>query len=203
MFRTRSSPGETGGVLAYLPLVLMVVLMPLIAWLVIGYLEPKPEKTEEPAKIKKVKKIGAPSNMAVPVIDGVLGFVKGNPRNGISPIITNTNAIAANISDLGDITVTLADTKSAHNAVIQIYVVGDDTDEIIRRINETIVKAIARNDRTTFFDQVTKLLSSKFIKDTFEPSFKNILRGEIKALCDQVLGTNVVREVVITKFLSK
>lgn len=181
----------------------MVVLMPLIAWLVIGYLEPKPEKTEEPAELKKVKKIGAPSNMAVPVLDGVLGFVKGDPRNGISPIITTTNRIGANISDLGDIIVTLADTKSAHNAVAQIYVVGDDTDEIIRRINETIANAVKNDERTTFFDHVTKLLSSKFIKDTYEPSFRKTLRGEIKALSDQVLGTNVVREVVISKFLSK
>lgn len=195
--------------LSHLPVILMVVLMPVIAWFVLGFLEKKPEKQETSEETQGAhgggggRALGAPSNMAVPVLPQVLGFVKGNPKKGIYPIITSTNAIAGNKTDLGEIIVSLADKKSVHNAVAQIYVSGNDTDEIIRRINATISEAMAKDQPISFFDRVVGLLSSKLIKETQQPGFRKTLREELQSLCNEVLGSNIVQEVVITKFLAK
>ena len=196
VLRIRTNRRQDGGIRAFLPTILMVVLTPVIAWFVLGYLEEKPETKEEPVKEKKEKGFGAPRGLAVPVISGQLGFINGNPKNGMYPRIAATNDIPSNRMGLEEMIITLAD-RTVHNAVAQIYVIGEDTDEVMRRINLT------RREAVSFFERVTNHLSLKTMDEVQAPAFRNVLRAEILVLCDEFLGTNIVQEVVISKFLSK
>lgn len=183
--------------MAYLPMLLMLVVTPVVAWFVLGHLNKKPETGDDAVKEEKIKGPGAPSRLAVPVIPGPLDFYKGNPKKGEFPRIANTNDIVANKTELEEMIITLADNRTAHNAVLQVFVIGEDTDEIMRRIN------LSRLDAISFFERVTNLVSSKLFSEVQTPGFRNILRDEIKLLSNEVLGSNIVQEVVISKFLSK
>lgn len=195
--RIRTNRRQDGGIRAFLPTILMVVLTPVIAWFVLGYLEEKPEPKDEPVEEKKEKGFGAPEGLAVPLISGQLGFIEGNQRKGIYPRIGATNDLEKNRTDLEEIIITLADQKTVHNAVAQIFLIGENTDEVMRRINLT------RREAVSFFERITNHLTLKTMDEVQTPGFRNLLREEILVLCDEFLGTNIVQEIVITKFLSK
>ncbi|MCF7763668.1 MAG: flagellar basal body-associated FliL family protein [Verrucomicrobia bacterium] len=199
-FNTRTN---AGAVPAFVPVLLMAILMPLAAWFILGEMDKKAAASKVPEVIKPKKMYDAPANLAVPVVPGLLHFLEGDAKSGAVPRVVATNDIVMKRNRLAEIVVTLADKDSAHHAVFQLYVTAEDTDLLIQKINATVKQALELNAPVSYYDRVTNLISSKTIKEVQALNFRRGVREEIISLSNEVLGSNVVKEVIISKSLSK
>jgi hypothetical protein len=181
----------------------MAILMPVAAWFILGEMDKKEVASKVPEVIKPKKMYDAPANLAVPVVPGLLHFLEGDAKSGAVSRVVATNDIVMKRNQLAEIVVTLADKKSAHHAVFQLYVTAEDTDLLIQKINATVQQAVELNAPVSFYDRVTNFISSKTIKEVQGLTFRRGLREEIVSLSDEVLGSNVVNGVIISKSLSK
>jgi flagellar basal body-associated protein FliL len=162
------------------------------AWFAMGYLKkkdaskPKLSKEEE-AKLNAPR---APKRMPVPLLrDTIVYFPKVAGNDSSYDMIISTNAKAARYDK---IIVTLADTKRERFAVARISLIADDTNQLIEAINENQPKV---------YDSIAKMLSLKTVKDIQTPAFRNLFRMDVMNVCNKILGTNLVREVLLSEFM--
>ncbi|MBI2947633.1 MAG: flagellar basal body-associated FliL family protein [Verrucomicrobia bacterium] len=136
-----------------------------------------------------------PPRLPLPIAESTLVFLAGNPSKDIPPRIVTTNAFKVNSTRPNKITIMFADqTKRKHYAVTQLYLAGEDTEGLMRLINEK---------QAVLFENITNLLSAKMFRDVRRLGFRKLLRGEITVLVNQILETNLVQEVIIPEFITQ
>jgi flagellar basal body-associated protein FliL len=161
-------------------------------WFTLGYLKKKDVAQEEVSKEDAAKKLlpHAPKGMPVPLVRDTVVYLPKLPGKELSQdMIVSTNAKAARLEQ---IVVQLADTKRPRHAVARIALVSNDTDQLIEKINENQPK---------IFDSISKLLALKTAKEVQMPSFRSLFRADVMTVCNKLLGTNLVHEVLIPEFM--
>lgn len=192
------------GLLSLLPLIAVILVVPVAGWFGLDYYKKKTRSkapgSAETAKADEKKEakhsLHVPSRLPVPIAESPLVFLPGDPKNDVPPRIVTTNAFVANSRKPEEIVITFADPgpRKKHHAVAQFYLVGEDTEALLRSVNE---------HQAALFESVTNLLSAKYFKDTKVPGFRKVLRSELIGLSNQILGSNLVQEVIIPRFLSQ
>lgn len=197
------------GFLSFLPLIAILLIVPVGGWFGLEYFKKKKAgaKTEGKAEEKGESAHGgghgkeakhtlhAPARLAMPITESPLVLVAGDPKNDVPARIVGTNAFKVNSIKPDKITIMFADaTKKKHYAVTQIYLAGEDTEALLRKVNEK---------QALLFENVTNLLSAKMFRDTRKPGFRRQLRSEIIVLANQILETNLVQEVIIPEFITQ
>lgn len=150
----------------------------------------------------------APRKMPVPLTGGSLIFEPGPSGAGIirvtnaPPSITfessqkrqfeGLDTLRAQKSRHAGMIVKLADTRRDRFAIIEIFMVGENTDALIARANST---------RPKLYQGVMNLLSSKTAAQLDGPGGRQFLRSEILDLCHQILGPKIVDEILITRLI--
>ncbi len=190
-----------GGGSSFMPLFLALILMPGVAYLTFKYM-PGIQKarsgfasagTNQPsgmaASPTKKKKGRAQPNMPVPLVNGRLGFHADVAKQPGQNRLVMTNA--PNVRTF-DIALKLADINKPRYAMMEIFMIAEDTDELIAKANLNQPK---------LFEGFTNLLSNKTANQLMKPGGRNILRAELVALCNQVLGPDAVREILIQTLL--
>lgn len=141
---TDSDSGGRRGFAAYLPLIVALLVMPGVAYLTLKYLpelktlqrQAADASTNQPSakptnQFKLLKQKAAP-RMPVPIADGQLGFdpdVSKEP-GPVRLVLTN----APNVSNF-TMTLRLADRNRPRHALVELFMLGENTDELIAKAN--------------------------------------------------------------------
>ena len=205
------------GLLSLLPIIALVVILPVGGWFgydfyrkkkagagesagagagAHGKPEGKPAEKGEGGHGKEAKHtLRMPPRLALPIADSPLVYLAGDPSKDIPPRIVTTNAFKVNSIRPYKITIMFADqTKKKHFGVMQLYLAGQDTEGLMRVINEK---------QAVLYENITNLLSAKMHRDVRRLGFRNLLRSEITVLVNQILETNLVQEVIIPEFITQ
>jgi flagellar basal body-associated protein FliL len=200
-----------------LPIIALAIVLPVGGWFGFDYFKKKkaaagagaeeagkpdgkePEKGEAHGKAGHGKEtkhtLRIPPRLPLPIADSTLVFLAGNPGKEIPPRIVTTNAFKMNSTRPSKITVMFADqTKKKHFGVMQIYLAGQDTEGLMRLINEK---------QAVVYENITNLLSAKMHRDVRRLGFRKLLRSEITVLVNQILETNLVQEVIIPELMTQ
>jgi len=194
-----SKPKRSLASLILLPAIL--ILVPVGGWFGLDIFMKKKTGAKAPAKQeenehkkKTVHSLSVPNRLPMPIAESPLVFLRADPSKDIPPRIITTNAFKAGSLRPDEIVIRFADVKKKHHAVIQLRVAGDDTEELLRKMND---------HQAVLFENITNLLSGKFYKETKAPGFRSILRSEVAGLVNHLLGSNLVQEVIIPKFITQ
>ncbi|MBM3832708.1 MAG: flagellar basal body-associated FliL family protein [Verrucomicrobia bacterium] len=198
---TDSDSGGRRGFAAYLPLIVALLVMPGVAYLTLKYLpelktlqrQAADASTNQPSakptnQFKLLKQKAAP-RMPVPIADGQLGFdpdVSKEP-GPVRLVLTN----APNVSNF-TMTLRLADRNRPRHALVELFMLGENTDELIAKAN------LANSKDPGLYRSITNRLSGKTADNLLKPGSRNVLRTELLALCNQLMGSNTVHEILIT-----
>jgi flagellar basal body-associated protein FliL len=191
-----------GGFSAYLPLILALLLMPGVAYLTLKYL-PGIQAARSQAGVGGTNQLAAAHatnqakastkrahpRMPVPLADGYLGFAPEVPKNPGPARLILTNAPRAPDFRFA---LKLADTKRTRYALLELFMVSEDTDSLIAKAN---------SHHTSLFQQTTNLIGRKTAENLLKPGARNILRSELITVFNEVLGSNTVTEILFPTFL--
>lgn len=213
-----------GGFAAYLPLVLAIVIMPTSAWFIIDFKVNKAGKKSagaetdehaEPAKGEesssshgggahggakgkdkgKSTKKERNTKLPIPLTRNAITFIQKDPdKEGDFDkiVVSDHKGETKDLAQAENIVVNAANSPG-HYVVAQFSVLGDHP-ELITRLNE---------NRERLIDIAIGTLSSKSLDEIEKPGFRNILRSELLALFNQVLGSGTLQDIVITKFVTQ
>lgn len=195
------------GMMFFLPIILLALLLPVGGWFGLKYFNKHKASgsTDSAAELEKKEKEKEkarasllPKRLPMPITDKVLTYIPGNPKEDVPPRIVTTNALVANSRKPFQIVVLFADTRKKHYGVGQFYLAGDNTDGLMRRMNDLVT-----TNQAVLLESVTNLLSAKLYKDTKVPGFRQLLRAQLFELSNQILGSNLVQEVIIPEFMTQ
>lgn len=173
----------------------VLVATPAVTWFALDFSKSGAGKpAAKPVKKRAYPLLGAPPNLAIPLVRTQVVFIAQNDDKGIPPFIVPTNAAPA--KPIEKMVIVLADpsTNKVHHAVMQIFLIGKNTDALIHKLNQK---------QPLVYQAVENRLASKTIKDTQAPGFRNLLRTELIQVCNRVLEANLVQDVVITDFVAQ
>ncbi|MBI4663513.1 MAG: hypothetical protein HY735_32325 [Verrucomicrobia bacterium] len=193
------------GIMFYLMLLGILAVAGGGGWFGFNYFTKKKTAVKAAVKTKDQKEgapsRGAPKRLPVPLADGLIVYLPGKPRDGIPPRAVTTNAFKVNSTKPNQIYITFADPgKKKRYGVAQLYLAADNTDALVRKINEQFN---VEEQKSVLFESVTNLLSAKLHRDTKVPGFRKILRSEIIGLVNRLFETNLVQEVIIPEFITQ
>ncbi|MGN6387258.1 MAG: flagellar basal body-associated FliL family protein [Verrucomicrobiota bacterium] len=162
-----SAGGSGGGMKSWLPLILNIVLMPVIAYGITNFvLLPKIQGTHTETEATESGHGGESAS--------------GNP--GAS------KKVSAPLS--GKILVNVAGTAGTRYLVANMTLVGKVSD----------LKARVDQNDAELRDVASSILSGKTISDLEKPGMRNIIRAELIAAFNDILGKDVVNEIYLTEF---
>jgi flagellar basal body-associated protein FliL len=231
-----AAPKAKGGLASYLPLIIVIVLMPVAAWVTLTIKakmekapadEPKEEESGQAASKEEVQE--KPASSSAHGGSASSGAHGGGSSKGARAsrnrdpelpvpltreIVAWQPARAADPSKPDDVEKIVSldskgepkDVAQADKIVVNVarsngraYAVGRFS---LKGPGEKFVQQVNLN-RERLLDVVTGTLSSKTLEEFETPGFKNLLRAELMALFNQVLGGNAVTEVVITELVTQ
>lgn len=215
----------SGGISSYLPLVIVLVLTPLLA---IGTIQLKSwwdkkkgaapteehagaakEKEEAPAKesshggghgaakekgAKKSKATGRNTKLPIPLTRDAVAYHPGDDsKEGDSPkyVLLDLKGEPRDEGKSDKIVVNLAGTSATRFAVARMSLLGEHPD-LVERVNF---------NRERLLDVASGALSSLTLDDVEKPGFRNLLRQQLLALFNDILGRGTIQEVIITEFI--
>ncbi len=215
----------SGGLGSYLPLVIILVLMPALAWVTMEFKSrmdkkragspapeeehaesaktekkeaAKPESSHGAAKDEKGKKNGKKgkrdTKIPIPLTrDAVAYHVKDDAKEGDFDkiVVLDLKGEPREEAKSDKIVVNIANTGGSRFAVARLSMVGEHGD-LVERINQ---------NRERLLDRASGLLSSHTPEDIEKPGFRNILRSELLAEFNEILGRGTIQEVLITEFI--
>lgn len=221
-----------GGALAkFLPLIIAAVLMPVAAWVTLEIKSRMDKKGSAPADHaeeqvaekaeedshgggghgggghgdeKAPKKSKHPSGwrntkIPIPLTREAVAFKAAEEPDRDKPadfdkyVVLDLKGETRDTAQADKIVVNIANTRGERFAVARLSVIGEHP-ELIRRMNE---------NRERLIDVAAGTLSSKTLDDIEKPGFRNILRAELVALFNQILGPGTIQEVVITEWITQ
>jgi flagellar FliL protein len=160
--------GSGGGMKSWLPLILNIVLMPVIAYGITNFvLLPKIQGTHTETEATE---------------SGHGGESASGGKPGAS------KKVSAPLS--GKILVNVAGTAGTRYLVANMTLVGKVSD----------LKARVDQNDAELRDVASSILSGKTISDLEKPGMRNIIRAELIAAFNDILGKDVVNEIYLTEF---
>jgi flagellar FliL protein len=160
--------GSGGGMKSWLPLILNIVLMPVIAYGVTNFvLLPKIQGSHTETEAAESGHGGEPASSAKP----------GASKKVSAPLS-------------GKILVNVAGTAGTRYLVANMTLVGKASD----------LKARVDQNDAELRDVASSILSGKTISDLEKPGMRNIIRAELIAAFNDILGKDVVNEIYLTEF---
>ncbi len=170
------APAGKSGFAAWLPLILSLVLMPVLAYLVTSFvLIPKMRQglgITEPAK--EEKKAGGEQGGTAPAKEGTTAAASGATEN-----VPMTKLL-----------VNVAGSMGSRYLLASLVLVGKTKD-----FREQITKNEAQ-----LRDLACGVLATKSISDLEKPGARNLVRSELLTGFNQVLGGSAVQEIYLTEF---
>ena len=168
---------------AWLPLIAALVLMPVIAWAVTAFvLVPKMQKA-----LKST--VGAAA--AAPAEGGKEGGKEGaaGEATNASTSISSNGEVRPAVT-LNKLLVNVAGTMGSRYLLTSVTLVGDGSD----------FSAQVAQHEPQLRDLASGILNAKTIADLEKPGARNMIRGELLAGFNSVMGKAAVREIYFTEF---
>ncbi|MBM3839812.1 MAG: flagellar basal body-associated FliL family protein [Verrucomicrobia bacterium] len=222
----QAAPAGKGGLASYLPLIIVLVLTPLLAigtiqlksWLDKKKASAPPEEHEAaanekehaPAKAenshgggghgakekgaKKPKATGRNTKLPVPLTRDAVAYHPGDDtKEGDSPkyVLLDLKGEPRDEAKSDKIVVNLAGTSATRFAVARLSLLGEHQ-ELVERVNF---------NRERLLDVASGTLSSLTLDDVEKPGFRNLLRQQLVALFNDIMGRGTIQEVIITEFI--
>lgn len=207
-----AKPG--GGLASYLPWMIVLVLMPVLAWAVItinqkwaaapesGHAEPaKAEKSEAESshgaskeKGKKGGKVERNTKLPIPLTrDAVAYHPRDKDKEGDYDkiVVLDLKGEPRDEAKSDKIIVNIANTGGTRFAVTRVSLVGESQD-LIERLNQ---------NRERLLDAASGVLSMKTLDDVDNAGFKSLLKAEFMSEFNRILGRGTLQEVIITEFV--
>ena len=166
-------PAARGGLAAWLPLGLALLLMPALAYAMTAFvLVPKMQKTLAAAGLTPAQNGSGPAGSAAAAAPGA---APGAPHQNVA---------------LNKLLVNVAGTMGSRYLLTSLTITGTAAD---------LPTKIADNE-PQLRDLACGLLSTKTIVDLEKPGARNIIRGELLAGFNNILGNGEVQEIYFTEF---
>ena len=224
---SQAAAKPSGGLASFLPWIVVVGVMPVLAWGVFAFKSkmdqkraaaPESSHAEEPVKAEKPKKAESEGGHG-----GGHGAAKektkkkggGTERNTRLPIPLTRDAVAYHPRD---------DTKDGdYDKIVVLDLKGEPRDEaksdkIIVNIANTggsrfavirislvgehsdLIERINQN-RERMLDRASGLLEMKTQDDVEKPGFRSLLKAELLGSFNEILGRGSLQEVIVTEFV--
>ena len=173
---SQPAPAAKSGLSAWLPLILSIVLMPVLAYLVTSFvLIPKMRKglgITEAAKVEK--NAGEEHGGAAPAKEGTAAAPSGATEN-----VPMTKLL-----------VNVAGSMGSRYLLTSVVLVGN---------TKNFREQVAKNE-AQLRDLACGVLATKSISDLEKPGARNLVRSELLTGFNQVLGGSAVQEIYLTEF---
>ena len=193
-----------GGIGAYLPLILIVVLAPTGALLTMRFMSPGAKKAatasaaspapthnaSEAAPKMKAKAVSSAGRqlLKVPLTNTSLGFHLKKNVGKLSIMDVNGDSLGEGRAD--KIVVNVANTRGARVIVARLTIEGEDP-PLLQRFNE---------NRGQLLEIVSSTLSNKTLEEVSKVGITNQLRAELVAAFNGVLGSGTIQDVSFLEF---
>ena len=185
---------KSGGLLSWLPLILALVLMPVLAWGTMNFLVlPKLQKSLAPPRAEGDEE-AADSHGKDAKADSHGKDAKADSQTAKDP----KTAAAAKKSDgktkvlapLSKVLVNVFGTGGARYLIVSMTLVGTHSD----------FKAKVDENKDQLIDAAASTLASKTITDLERQGVRNQIRSELMAVFNTVLKATPVQEIYLTEF---
>lgn len=222
------APKASGGLASYLPLIVVIVLMPVAAWVILMVKsrmdsgssgEAADEQVEAPAKGKEshggataggahgkggkgaasTRSRGRSPEMPVPLTREIVAFQPARAPDPTKPDDVDKIVILDAKGEPKDVAQPDKIVVNVANSNGRAYAVVRLS---LKGGSEDLIPLINLN-RERLLDVATGTLSSKTLDEIDKPGFRNVLRSELLALFNQALGGNALSDVVITDFVTQ
>src|ERR1700722_3573708 len=168
-----AAPAAAGGIKAWLPLIVAVVLMPALAYATTKFvLLPKLEKSLNPTGAAAASAPGAEPAAA----EGKPGE---KPASGKAKVSVAMSKMLVNV----------AGTMGTRYFMTSVTLVGNTPD----------FKEKIDDNKDQLMDLANGVLSSKTISDLEKPGARNVIRAELMTVFNNALGGPLVQEIYITE----
>jgi flagellar protein FliL len=181
-----------GGLGAWLPLIITVVLMPVLAYVTANFIllpklksaaagahPPAAGADHAPADAHGAAAGGDDSHGEKP--DEKAGAADSHGKGGKGKFTDNTS--------MNKLLVNVAGTMGTRYLLTSLTLVGSRAD----------FKKTIEDNRDQLKDVATSTLSVKTINDLEKPGARNLIRTELQSVLNNVLGGNVIQEIYITE----
>jgi flagellar FliL protein len=170
----KAKPAESQGLKAWLPLGVAVVAMPVLAYLTTSFvLVPKMQKA------LVASGLGPAESAKETKSEGGSSEKKGEGSGGAHQHVI-----------LNKLLVNVAGTMGSRYLLTSVTLMGKRSD---------LAAKVAQSE-PQLRDMACGLLSAKTIVDLEKPGARNVLRGELIAGCNNILGSGAVQEIYFTEF---
>ncbi len=218
------APKAGGGLASYLPLIMVVLLMPVAAWVTLmikakmdksaladakeesqapakegaSHSSPSKGESHEKGKPFKSSKVRSPE-MPVPLTREIVAFLPARAAEEGKPQDADKMVVLDSKGEAKDVAQPDKILANVANAGGRAYAVARVS---LKGPGSDFVQIVNLN-RERLLDVATGTLGSKTLEEIEKPGFRNVFRSELLALFNQVLGGNAVSEVVITEFVTQ
>jgi flagellar FliL protein len=176
---TAAAEPARGGLAAWLPLALTVVLMPAMAYVTTTFL-----------LIPRIQKATSHAAPGPPTTSGTHAPAKGHGGGGE----TREGAIAGlpprYTAPIEKVLVNVAGSMGTRYLLTKLTLVSNNAD----------LKKMAEKNEDMLRDLAMSALSSKTINDLEKPGARNLIRSELISLFNSALGSGVIQEIYFTEF---
>jgi flagellar FliL protein len=170
----QAAPKSSGGLKPWLPLLIAVVTMPLLAFATTRFvLLPRMARALGSANAGSAPEAAATSAAASASDSGKTG------APGVTKVTVPLNKLLVNV----------AGTMGTRYLMTSVTLVGNTVD----------FKDKIENNKDQLMDLATGALSSKTIADLEKPGARNVIRSELMTVLNNALGGPVIQEIYITE----
>jgi len=192
--KTEAAPSAPGGFMAWLPLIVMVVLMPALAFAMTRFVlaprlvravstseqadaEPAPAAAEQHPAVPKTAPAKSDNSKEKPATSKT---EKGKGQSGQHVL-----------APLGKVLVNIAGSMGSRYLMANLTLVGS-TSDLPERVE---------SNKDQLMDLASGVLYNKSISDLEQPGARNLIRNELRMVFNNALGDGVVQEIYITEFV--
>jgi len=184
-----ATPSAPGGIMAWLPLIVMIVLMPVLAFVMTRFvLAPRLVRAlsvGEPADAEPSPSAVEQHPAAQKTTDAKSENTKEKPVSGKSE---KGQAGQHVLAPLGKVLVNIAGSMGSRYLMANLTLVGNTAD-LPERVE---------SNKDQLMDLASGVLYSKSISDLEQPGARNLIRNELRMVFNNALGEGVVQEIYIT-----
>ena len=185
---------KSGGLLSWLPLILTLVLMPVLAWGTMNFLVlPKLQKSLAPPSTEG-EDAAADSHGKDAKADSHSKDAKADSQTAKDPKAAATSKKSDGktkvLAPLSKVLVNVFGTGGARYLIVSMTLVGTHSD----------FKAKVDENKDQLIDAAASTLASKTITDLERQGVRNQIRSELMAVFNTVLKATPVQEIYLTEF---
>lgn len=175
------APAKSGGAAGWMPLIVMIVLMPALAFAMTQFvLVPK---------LKKGLGVSASAESSAPAAEGGGGGGEGDSKGAAKTKKEGSNSKKESVS-MNKLLVNVAGTMGARYLLVSLSVVGGGSN----------FKAEMESHDAQLRDMAQSALSTKNLTDLEKPGARNLIRNELISGFNNILGDGTVEEIYFPEF---